>query len=115
MTGLTTSDASKGLTESVGPVATLEAPKASPLSPMLEGETMLEAFLSKQRRWLAAGAAAPTHLHPAFLVPKSGSCSREAAIGLRRCLIIAHINGATGSQQRCGESSAAVLVTTSGV
>jgi hypothetical protein len=73
MTRLRTSDAYEGLTESAGPVATLEASEASPLSPMLESETMLEAFLLKQRRWLAAGAAASTHLHPAFLVPKSGS------------------------------------------
>jgi hypothetical protein len=37
---------------------TLEAPKASPSSPALEGDATLETFLSKQSQWLTAGAAA---------------------------------------------------------
>jgi hypothetical protein len=45
----------------------LEAPKAHPLSPTLEGETTLKTFLPKQRRWLTTMAAALTHLHAFFV------------------------------------------------
>jgi hypothetical protein len=60
----------------------LEAPKASPPSPTLEGDTSVETFLLKQRRWLAAGAAAPTHLHPFFFISRSSNCSQEAVTWL---------------------------------
>ena len=90
MTGTTTSNASEGLTTCANLVVTLKAPKAPSSSPTLEGETALEAFLPKRRRWLADGAPAPTHLHPVFLV----SNSRETTAGLhRRLLNMAHISG----------------------
>jgi hypothetical protein len=77
-------------------VVTPEAPEASPTSPTLEGETTFEAILLKQRRRLADGTAAPTHLYPAFLVPKSDISSREAATGLCwRPLNMAQISAAT--------------------
>jgi hypothetical protein len=60
----------------------LEAPKASPPSPTLEGDTAVETFLLKQRRWLATGAAALTHLHPFFFISRSSNCSQEAVAGL---------------------------------
>jgi hypothetical protein len=41
------------------------------MGPTLEGEAALETFMPKQKKWLTAEAAAPTHLHPAFLVCKS--------------------------------------------
>jgi hypothetical protein len=50
---------------------------------MLEDETTLETFLSKQRRWLAARVATLTHLHLALLVSKGGICSTETIAGLR--------------------------------
>jgi hypothetical protein len=63
---------------------------------MLEGETTLEAFLPKQRRWLAAGATAPIHLYPVIVVSKSINSSREAAAGfLWRLLNMADISSAT--------------------
>jgi hypothetical protein len=77
-------------------VVTLEAPKASPTSPTLEGEATLEAFLLRRRRWLAAGAATSTHLNPVILVSKSVSRSsiRKFVTGLGWCLfIMAHICG----------------------
>jgi hypothetical protein len=74
----------------------LEAPKASTRSPTLEGKTMLEALLTKERRRLAVGATTPTHLHPVFHVSKSVSSSIEATVGLRRHLLnVAHISGTT--------------------
>jgi hypothetical protein len=76
----------------------LEAPKASPPSPMLEGDTTLETFLLKQIQWLAAWAATSTHL---FFVSKSGNYGREAVAGICWHLIIkAHISSAAGIQQR---------------
>jgi hypothetical protein len=92
MTRTSTTDASEGLTACADLVVTLEAPTASPTRPTLEGETTLGTFLLKQRRWLAAGAAASTHLYPISLASISGS-SREAIIGLHwRLLIMALIN-----------------------
>jgi hypothetical protein len=67
MSRTTATDASEGLTTCVDLVITFKAPKTSPSSPTLEGETALETFLTKQRRWLPARAAASTNLHPAFL------------------------------------------------
>jgi hypothetical protein len=64
-------------------VATLEAPKAPPSSPTLEGETTLETFLPKQRRWLTAEASTLTHLRPAFLVSMSGNNSKEVIARFR--------------------------------
>jgi hypothetical protein len=69
----TTMDASEGLTTCVDLVVTIEAPKTSPPSPTLKGETTLEPFHPKQRRWLAARVAAPTHLHPVFVISKNFS------------------------------------------
>jgi hypothetical protein len=82
-------------------VVTLEAPKASPTSPTLEGETTLEAFIPKQRgRRLTARTATPTHLNPVSLVSKSINSSRDAAAGLRSRLIkIAHISVATSQAE----------------
>jgi hypothetical protein len=58
----------------------LEAPKASPPSPTLEGDTMVETFLLKQRRWLATGAAALTHLHPFFFISRSSNtCTHSSS------------------------------------
>jgi hypothetical protein len=68
MTRMTTADASEWAMASANLVATLEAPEAPPSSPALEGKTMLETFLSRQRRWLAVDVAATTHLDPAFLI-----------------------------------------------
>jgi hypothetical protein len=68
MTMRMTPDVSVRPTTHADLVATLEAPKVSSSSPTLEGESTLETFLSKQRRWLAAVAAAPPHLHPTFVV-----------------------------------------------
>jgi hypothetical protein len=82
MTRTTTTDAFEGLTACVDLMITLEAPKASPPSPTLEGHTTVETFLLKQRRWLAAGAAAPTDLHPFFFISSSSNCSQEAVAGL---------------------------------
>jgi hypothetical protein len=90
MTRTTTPDASEGCSASVDLVITLEAPKISPTSPTLEGDTTLEAFVLKRSRWLVAEATAPTHLHPAILVTKSVN-SNEAAAGLQwRLHIMAH-------------------------
>jgi hypothetical protein len=75
---MTTTDASEGLTASVDLMIMVEAPKASPASPTLEGYITLKTFLPNQRRWLAVGAAASTHLHPAFLVFNSDSSSTDA-------------------------------------
>jgi hypothetical protein len=97
MTRTTIADASEELTTRADLVAMLEAPKTSPPSPPLEGETPLESFLSKRRQWLAAGAAALTHLQPAFLVSKRRCCSKEAIEVLhRRLLNMAHINSGGG-------------------
>jgi hypothetical protein len=74
-------------------VATLEAPKASPSSPTLKGETTLSTFLLKQRRWHAARTTATTHLHPVFLDSKRSTISKEATTGLHmRLLGKVHIN-----------------------
>jgi hypothetical protein len=75
VTRTTTTDASKGSTTCVVLMAMIETPETSPSSPTLEGEATLETFLSKRRRWLTARAVAPPHLHPAFLISKSGSCN----------------------------------------
>jgi hypothetical protein len=67
MSRTTTTDAFEGLTTCVDLMVTLKAPKTSPPSPTLEGETTLETFLSKQRRRLPTRAAASANFHPAFL------------------------------------------------
>jgi hypothetical protein len=72
-------DASEGLTTCPDLVVTVEASKASPLSPALEGETTLEAIPLKQRRWLAAGVTPPTHMNPTFIVSNRINSKREAA------------------------------------
>jgi hypothetical protein len=95
MTRMTTSEASEGFTASVDMVGTLEALKASPMSPTLEDETTLEAFLPKQRRWLVAGAAAPTHLYAVFLIFMRVNNDHGAP------LVPPHL----GAHQRCRESS----------
>jgi hypothetical protein len=98
MTRSMTGDTSKGLMACVDRMITLKAPKASPPSQMLEGDTTLETFLLNQIQWLATWAAASTHL---FFVSKSGSCGREAVAGICWHLLIkAHISSATGIQQR---------------
>jgi hypothetical protein len=95
MARTTTTDASERPTTSADLVATHEAPKASPLSPTLEGETTLSAFLLEQRSWRAARTAATTHLHPVILASKSSTISKEATTGLHvRLLAKVHINGA---------------------
>jgi hypothetical protein len=93
MARTTTTDASEGPTACADLVATLEAPKASPSSPTLEGETTLNAFLLEQRRWRAARTAATTHLHPVSLASKSSTISKEATTGLHVHLLgKVHIN-----------------------
>jgi hypothetical protein len=67
MTMTTTINAYEGLMTCVDLIITLKASKASPSSRTLEGETMFNTFLSKQRRWLATREAAPTHLQPGFV------------------------------------------------
>jgi hypothetical protein len=75
-------------------VATLKAAKAPPTSPALESETTLKTFLLKQRRWLAAGAAVPTHLDPAFLISRSDNASsKEVAVRLLERLLNIQISG----------------------
>jgi hypothetical protein len=74
-------------------VVTLEAPKASPPSPTLEGEATLEALLPKLRRWLTAGTArtaVSAHLHPVIIVTKSINRSIEAAAVLHSRLLNMH-------------------------
>jgi hypothetical protein len=95
MTRTTTTDASEGLTTCADLVVTLEASKASPPSPTLEGETTLEAIPLKQRRWLAAGATPPTDMNPAFVVSNIINSKREAAKLHCRLLIMAHNSGLT--------------------
>jgi hypothetical protein len=100
MTRTIATDASGGPTASADLVDTFEALKASPSCPTLEGKTTLKTILPKHRRWLAARAAAPTHVHPVSLLSKSISCNRESVVGLHcRLLNIALISGASGSQQ----------------
>jgi hypothetical protein len=75
VTRTTTSDASERAMTSANLVVTLETLETSPSSPTLEGETTLETFRSKQRRWLLVGVAAPTHLHPDFVISNNSCCS----------------------------------------
>jgi hypothetical protein len=69
-----------------------EAPKASPTSQTLEGETKLEAFLSKKIQWLTTEAAAPTHMYPVIITSKSINSRRESSTRLSwHLLIMGHI------------------------
>jgi hypothetical protein len=69
---------------------------------MLEGDTTLEAFLPKGRRWLTAGAAAPAHLYQVFLISTSISGRSEVAALIRwRLRNMARIGGAA-NQDRNG-------------
>ena len=91
MTRAITSDTSEGPSTCADLVATLKAPKTPSSRPTLEGETTIETFIPTWRRWRAIGTAAPTNLHPTFLITWSGS-SREADTGLRGSLLnMAHI------------------------
>jgi hypothetical protein len=73
----TTPNASEKLAACVDLVVTLKAPKASPTNSTLEGETMLEAFFHKQKRWLEARVAGSTHMHPIFLVSNSIGIAKQ--------------------------------------
>jgi hypothetical protein len=74
VTRTTVVNVSKGPTTCADLVVTLEASQTSSSSPTLEGETTLETFLVKQIRWLTAGVAAPTHLHPTIII-SNNACS----------------------------------------
>ena len=75
---------------------------AAPQQAMLEGESPVETFILKRRRWRAVGTTVSTHLHPTSITIKSGSITiesgsitiREAAAGLHEHLLnIAHFIG----------------------
>jgi hypothetical protein len=64
MTRTTTADAPEGRTARADLVVTLEAPKASSPSPMLEGEATLDTFPQRLRGSSLAEAAPPTQMLP---------------------------------------------------
>lgn len=68
VTRTTTSDASEGPSTCADLVAMLKAPETPPSSPMLEGETPVETFFPKRRRWRMTEMTAPTHQHPTILI-----------------------------------------------
>jgi hypothetical protein len=96
MTRTTTTDAFEGTAACVDLMVTLEAPKASPSSPTLEGQTTLKTFRLKQRRRLTARATAlPTCTQPSpcsstFCLPACPLVSRCAIGQAVGAVLIAH-------------------------
>ena len=100
MTRTVTTDASEWPTTCADLVATLEATKIPPSSPMLEGEATVETFFPKPRERRAARTAVLTQLHPIFLNIERGGSSREATTGLGKRPLRARANAFGGGHRR---------------